>query len=137
VIIYAAVTRGAGLPTWSGQQLVNAEAVLSFTPAATSVAPGATVSFAGTIGPPQPGRSDVKIQRRTKHTCRPAGNGQQYCVDEWETITTATVAPGGASYTASAALTRSGVYTAVLPFLTGNLTAYSGRSPGVSITVGP
>lgn len=137
VVNYVAVTRGADLPTWSGERLVDTQAVLSFTPSATTVASGATVSFAGTIGPPQPGRSDVKIQRRTKHTCRPAGNGQQYCTDEWETIATATVAPGGASYTASAPLTQSGVYTAVLPFVRGNLNAYSGRSLGVSITVAP
>ena len=51
-------------------------------------------------------------------------------------ITTATTAAGGASYTAAAALTKSGVYTAVLPFLQGNATALSGRSPGVTITVG-
>ncbi|HVP03437.1 MAG TPA: hypothetical protein VMT10_12775, partial [Solirubrobacteraceae bacterium] len=122
-------------PTWSGQQLVGADAVLSFTPGATTVAAGTTVSFTGTIGPPQPGRGEVKIQRRTKHTCRQFAGGQESCVDDWETITTATTAADGASYTASAKLTKSGVYSAVLPFLRGNLTAYSGRSPGVTITV--
>ena len=67
------------------------------TPSATTVASGAQVSFTGTIAPPQPGRSDVKIQRRTKHTCQKATNGQEVCQDEWETITTATTAAGGAS----------------------------------------
>jgi len=60
----------------------------------------------------------------------------EICQDEWETITGAATAADGGSYTASAALTTSGFYTAVLPFLKGNTTALNGRSPGVTITVG-
>ena len=105
------------------------------TPSATTVASGAQVSFAGTIAPAQPGRSDVKIQRRTKHTCQKTTSGQEACQDEWATITTRRPRPTAASYTATAALTQSGVYTAVLPFLQGNTTALSGRSPDVTITV--
>ena len=78
----------------------------------------------------------MKIQRRTKHTCQTSTTGQEVCQDEWETITGATTAADGASYTAAAALTKSGFYTAVLPFLQGNPTALNGRSPGVTITVG-
>lgn len=132
---YGAVTRGSGPPTYSPQALVDGTATLTMTPSATTVASGATVSFAGTIAPPQPGRTDVKIQRRTKHTCQKAVSGQEFCQDEWETITAATVAAGGGSYTASAALTKSGFYTAVLPFLRDTPGALNGRSPGVTITV--
>ena len=133
---YGAVTRGSDPPTYSPQALVDGAATLTMTPSATTVASGATVSFAGTIAPPQPGRTDVKIQRRTKHTCQKSTTGEEICQDEWETITGATTAADGASYTASAALTKSGFYTAVLPFLQGNTTALNGRSPGVTITVG-
>ena len=77
----------------------------------------------------------MKIQRRTQHTCQKSTTGQEICQDEWETITGATSAADGASYTASAALTKSGFYTAVLPFIQGT-GALSGRSPGVTITVG-
>jgi len=105
------------------------------TPSATTVASGTQVSFAGTITPAQPGRTDVKIQRRTKHTCQKTVSGEEVCQDEWETISGATVAADGGSYTASAALTKSGFYTAVLPFLQNTPTALNGRSPGVTITV--
>ena len=135
-ITYGAVTRGTDPPTYSSQALVDGGAALTMTPSATTVASGAQVSFAGTIAPPQPGRTDVKIQRRTKHTCQKSTTGEEICQDEWETITGAATASGGGSYTASAALTTSGFYTAVLPFLKGNTTALNGRSPGVTITVG-
>jgi len=135
-ITYGAVTRGTDPPTYSPQALVDGGAALTMTPSATTVASGAQVSFAGTIAPPQPGRTDVKIQRRTKHTCQKSTTGEEICQDDWETITGATTAADGGSYTASAALTKSGFYTTVLPFLQGNTTALSGRSPGVTITVG-
>lgn len=135
-LAYGAVTRGTSPATYSPQVLVDGSATLTMTPSATSVTAGTQVSFTGTIAPPQPGRTDVKIQRRTKHTCQKSPTGEDICQDEWETITGATTAADGASYTASAALTKSGFYTAVLPFLQGNTTALNGRSPGVTITVG-
>jgi hypothetical protein len=135
-ITYGAITRGSDPDTYSPQVLIDAQAVLTMTPSATTVASGAQVSFAGTLTPAQPGRSDVKIQRRTKQTCQKTTSGGQACQDEWETIATATTATDGGSYTAAAALTTSGVYTAVLPFLKGNTTALNGRSPEVTITVG-
>ncbi len=133
--VYSAVTRGADPPTTSPQVLIDAQAELTLAASATTTVSGATVTFAGTLAPPQPGRGDVKIQRRTKHTCQKALSGQEFCMDEWQTITTAIVAADGASYSAGAALTTSGFYTAVLPFLRGNATALNGRSPGVTITV--
>ena len=135
-ITYGAVTRGTDPPTYSSQALVDGGAALTMTPSATTVASGAQVSFAGTIAPPQPGRTDVKIQRRTKHTCRKSTTGAEFCQDEWETITGTTVTADGGSYTAAAALTKSGVYTAVLPFLQRTTPTLSGRSPDVTITVG-
>lgn len=134
-VAYLVVTRGADPATWSPQVLVNGQASLTITASATTVASGTPVAFAGTLAPAQPGRTDVKIQRRTKHTCQQSTTGQQFCQDEWETIAPATVGPGGTTYTATAALTKSGVYTAVLPFLRDDLAAYSGRSPEVTITV--
>ena len=134
---YGATTRGSDPPAYSGQLLVDGQAVLTMTPSATTVPVGTPVTFTGTIAPPQPGRSDVKIQRRTKHSpCMTAADGQQICSDQWETITTAATAADGASYAATAALTQSGVYTAVLPFVAGDFTVFSGRSPEVTITVG-
>ncbi len=135
-ISYAAVTRGTDPPTYSQQVLADAQVALTITPSATTVPSGTPVTFTGTLAPPQPGRNDVKIQRRTKHTCQTTTSGQQACQDDWATITTATLAAGGASYTATAALTQSGVYTAVLPFIQGDANAYNGRSPEVTITVG-
>ncbi len=133
---YAAVTRGSDPPAYSQQLLIDGRATLTMTPSATTVPAGTQVTFTGTVGPAQPGRTDVKIQRRTKHTCQTTTSGQQACQDDWETITGATLAADGASYTATAALTQSGVYTAVLPFLQNDPTAYNGRSAEVTITVG-
>jgi hypothetical protein len=127
---YQARTAGT-LPALSQELLANGRPAIALSPSATSVSSGTPVTFTGTLDPPQPGRGDIVIQflaARNTALFPP--------MDTWETVATATTSPDGRTFTATTAITRSGIYTAVLPFIAGFET-YNGRSPEIAIAIAP
>jgi len=132
-------TRGSGVPAVAAPVNVNARADVTLSPSAPAAPSGGPVTFSGTVDPAQPGRT-VKIQRLIRATCQTGPGGRPFCQEEFETIADAPLTADGRSFSVTAALSRSGQYTAALPFVRfdepGAEAAYSGRSTVTEITVG-
>lgn len=136
---FLARTAGPGVATIAIAVVVNAKADVALSASATAVPSGGRVTFSGTVDPSQAGRT-VKIQRLTKRSCQKAVDGRTFCQEDFETVADAPLAADGRSFSVTAALSRSGEYTAALPFLRPGEpeaeTAYSGRSVATVIAVG-
>jgi hypothetical protein len=125
------VTTGGNAPAVSNQLYGNARVAISASASATTVAPGANVTFSGTLDPAQPGRGDVKVQRLASRQCPSA----TVCNDTWDTVGEATESADGKSFTATVPIAQGGTYTVVLPFLQNDPASYNGRSAEIQISV--
>jgi hypothetical protein len=125
------VTTGGSAPAVSNQLYGNARVTINASASATTVARGANVTFSGSLDPAQPGRGDVKVQRLVSRQCPSA----TVCNDTWDTVGEATESADGRSFTAGVAVTQSGTYTVVLPFLQNDPSSYNGRSAEIQVTV--